>query len=168
MAYSGPTATLDILPGFPQTTTSAGYSATIVMLQNQVVRADSVIDGYLSRRYALPVNSATTFTAAVPPLVRTLSQELVSVYAYRSYYTRDNVNTSEYADDREKWALDMLEKIADGEVDLFATNGSLIAESTDSARMTSTTRAYTPTFLEDEPTAWATDPDKLTDIANDR
>lgn len=168
MAYSGPTATLALLPGFPQTTTSAGYTSTVTMLQDQVIRADSVIDGYLSRRFTIPVNGANTFTAAVPPLVRTLSQELTSAYVYRSYYTRDNVATSEYADQREKWALGMLEKISDMESDLFDTAGALITERISSARMTSTTRTYAPTFDEGPVTGWLADPDKLSDISADK
>ncbi len=168
MAYSGVTNTLALLPGFPQTTTAEGYTAATTMLGNQVVRADSVIDGMLSERYAIPLNDATAVTDAVPPVIRTISQDLVRSYAIHAFFTADNVNVSEYADRIESRAMTFLKRIADGKAKITLTNGSLLPLLGASGRVASTTEDHTPTYLEDEELNQIVDSDKLDSIRSDR
>ena len=168
MPYSNPTTTLAFMPILAQTTTSNGYSTSVFQLQQQRDRADSWIDGKLSKRYQIPLNGATTDTAAVPPLIRTLSQELNMAWTYDSFFARDNQNTSEYADEKEKRVFDMLDQLQMRKIDLVDTAGSVIPERDSSTKLTSTSAKYTPTFLEDSVTASRVDSTKLDDIRGSR
>src|SRR5689334_19419363 len=129
--YSEPTATLALLPGIlvgAQTNTTAGYSATVAMIIAQTVRADSYIDAQCSKRYSLPLNGANTNTAAVPPIIRSLSQDLASAWSYRAYYPKDSAAVNEWPERYEKSAMDTLKLIREENMDLSDTAGSLLAE----------------------------------------
>ena len=168
MSYSNPTTTLALMPVLAQTTTSNGYSTSVAMLERNVTRADAWIDGKLSKRYSIPLNGANTSTGAVPPLVRTLSQELTMAWTYDSFFARDNQNTSEYADEKEKRVFDMLDQLQARKIDLVDTAGSLLAERDSSTKLTSTSAKYTPTFLEDSITSSRVDSSKIEDIQGSR
>jgi hypothetical protein len=78
----------------------------------------------------------------------------------RALYTGDAPNKSEWAD-RYKEAMDMLGKIASGEVHIDEL--SFVA-----GTPTSNTEDYEPTFHEGDPTTWGVDDDRLDDIADER
>lgn len=159
--YSDPSATLAILPGLPQTTTVSGYTATVAMLTAQTVRADSMIDGYCAKRYSIPLNGASTFTSSVPPLIRTLSQDLAASWTYRAYFPKDSVSYSEWPERFEKTALNTLSLIRTEDVDLFDTAGSSLDEVYVASKIESNTDNFSKDFGHDNALAWAVDPDKI-------
>ena len=62
-----------------------------------------------------------------------------------------------------------LKELREFKLDLVDTNGSLIADMSDTSyRVLSNTKDYTPTFNVDDPLDWRQDTDRLTDIANER
>lgn len=165
MAYSTATSILVVLPGFPQTTTSEGYSETTVLLDKHISRADSLINGKIAERY-----DVSNFTSDVPPLVRLLSEDITSYYAMRSQFSGDNQNRNEWIDKYEM-ALDELNEIRDGKASLVNTAGSLISEretSSSDGRVDSNTEDWTPAFDVDDTLDQKFDSDRLDDIAGNR
>ena len=165
--YSDPTATLLLLPGLPQTATVSGYTATVVMITSQTVRADSYIDADCSKRYSIPLNAANTSTAAVPPLVRTISADLASAWTYRAYYPKDSAAVNEWPEQFIKAALERLKLIREGEIDLTDTAGSLLVERDEATKIASST-PYPPDFGHGDAVTWLRDSEKLSDEADDR
>lgn len=163
MSYATATTILTILPGLPQTSTSAGYSSTVSIITSHIGRADSIIDGMLAKRYSVPFSSA-------PPLVKTISEDIGSAFAYRSFFTQDNYNKSEYFAELITEAKDLLREIAKGDIDLVDSSGNVISEREDSnvSVCESTTQNFTPTFLEDTSTSWEVSQDKLDLIGDER
>ena len=164
MAYSTSTTITLLLPGLPQTTSAAGHSTTIAIIEQHIARADNVINGKIATRYQV-----SNFTSSVPPLLKTISEDITSFYTYRSLFSSDNQNLSEWTDKFEE-AMKMLKELHDGDMDLVDENNNIIDEITTSAidRIESTTQDYQPFFDEDEPVDWKTDDDKLTNIKDNR
>lgn len=172
--YSDPAATLLILPGLPQTTTVAGYTTTVAMLTSQTVRADSYINGQCGKRYTLPLNGADTFTAAVPPLIRTLSQDLTAAWTYRAYFPKDSVAVNEWPERFEKNAMSTLALIRTEDIDLSDTAGSDLTERYEAEKIGSSTKPsgasvhFSPDFGHGDALTWAVDANKLEDESDNR
>ena len=165
--YATATTVLALLPGLPQTTTtSPGYTTTVAVITSHLTRADNIIDGKICRRY--DVASFKT-SGAVPPILITLAEDITSYYTYRSLFTADGQNASDWTD-KFKDAITVLDEIRNGDMDLVNSVGTLILTlSTSSDDLcVSNTKDYTPTFLEDTATSWVVDEDKLDDIDDER
>lgn len=163
MAYCTYTAIMTINPMLPQTDTAAGWSVTVATISQHITRADGIIDSYVGRRYALPLSP-------VPPSIRAMSQDMVSYYTYRSFFTQDNHNRTEYFEELYRQAREDLEKIRDGAMDLFDTAGSdMTVKSSDTqSLLDSTTKNYQSFFDVDDPKDWNFDSDLLDEINNNR
>jgi hypothetical protein len=164
MAYSTSTTITILLPGLPQTTSSTGHSTTIAVIDQHIARSDNIINSYIAQRY-----DVSSFVSSVPPLLKTLSEDLTSYQSYRSFFSSDNQNFNEWTD-KYLEAKEMLKELRDGKQDLVDENGNIIQEIVTSAidRIESTTEDYQPFFDEDEPIDWKVDADKLTNIEDNR
>ena len=162
MAYSTYTSILTILPGLPQTSTANGWTETTIVVAKHITRADSIIDGMISQRYDTPVSNA--------PLLNTLSEDITAYFTYRSFYTQDNMNRSEYFDDLRSDAMEVLEKIRKGDINLVDTAGSAILEPSTSTQsiVDSNNKDYQPFFDVDSEYDWKFDDDLIEDIRDKR
>lgn len=168
MAYTTYTTILINNADLPQTTTQAGYTSTVSIIQNHITRADAFINGKLARRYDIPFDPT-------PPLIANISEDITSYYSYRSLYAQDNQNSStrlaEYQTvDATMTAFALLEQLRLGELDLVNTAGALIPENSDTQddSVESTNEDYTPIFDVDDTLNQCVDCDRLTDIKNAR
>lgn len=125
------------------------------------IPAESIIDGYLIRHYTLPI-------AGTIPILQALADD-ISLYRIlsRRVFTQEKLQDSVWPD-RFKEAEEMLQKIADGEILLVDSNGNLISARTDLADVRSNTDSYLPTFHEGSIGEHIQDPNKMTDIHDDR
>ena len=165
MSYSTATSLLLILPGLPQTSTSTGYTSTVAIIEGHISRADNIINGKIAGLYAI-----TTFATSVPPLLKTISEDITSYFSYRSFFSGDNQNENEWTD-KFKDSMDLLDMVRKGDMVLVDSAGNVvdIRSSTGSGQeCESTTEDYTPTFGEDSTLDWDVDSDKLDDLAGDR
>ncbi len=164
MAYSTNTSVLLLLPGLPQSAGADGYANILSRVGLHITRADNIIDGKISNRY-----DVSQFTSSVPPLLRAISEDIVAYYTYRSEFSGDNQNDNEWTD-KFKDALEDLNEIREGDMDLINTAGSLIGERESSVvdMIESNTMDYAPTFGEDDVKSWVVDNDKLDAIKDDR
>ena len=161
MAYCSATAIYTALPALPDLETDNGYSECASIIDLHIRRADGLINGKCARRYALP------FTT-VPPFIRTLAEDIVCYYVYRTMFTGDAQNKSEYLSELKDDALADLNAIMQGDIDLVDTNGSAIPVLTDELedKVNSNTIDAQPFFDIDEPLDWEFDKD-LKDTIND-
>ena len=155
---------LTVNPILPRTGTSGFTSTMTDTISRHIVRASGVIDGYCARRFSLPFTSTS-----IPPMIRTICEDITSYYTYRSYFTQDNANRSEYYDQYEKAMLD-LEKIRDGAIDLVDTSGTLVPVNTADTQslLDSTTKDYHSFFDVDDSLNWKFDDDLLNAVSDGR
>jgi phage gp36-like protein len=141
MAYCSNSAILINLPLLPNTATTEGFFKTKETIDLHIRRADGLINGKVSKRYAVP------FTT-VPPLIRTIAEDITSYYVYRSFFTQDNQNRTEYLEELKDDALDCLEQIMEGKLDLVDTGGSAVPIRTEEVvdQLWSNTQDYQPIF----------------------
>ena len=163
--YCTASSIFDINPLLPRTGGAAFTSTLVTAIQAHERRAAGVIDAYCGKRYDMPFDSSH-----VPPVIRAIAEDLTSYYTYRSYFTQDNVNRSQYFDDLVAQARMDLEKIRAGEMDIFYTDGSEVTVSTEDAQslLDSTTKDYSSYFDIDDETDWAFDSDLEDTVADGR
>lgn len=161
MPYSSVSSIVLIVPNLPQTTTSTGYSETSAIIGRHITRADSIINGKISKRYSVPI-------APTPPLLGTLSEDITAYFTYRSFYTQDNFNRMEYFGELKDDALKTLNEIMAGDIDLVDANGNVIEEKTTATSETSLVDSthidMQPFFDVDEPTSWDFDDARKDDV----
>jgi phage gp36-like protein len=163
MAYCSTTAIMTNLPLLPNTLTADGYSITVATIELHIRRTDGLVNGKCARRYAVP------FTTT-PPFIRTIAEDITSYYTYRSFFTQDNQNRSEYLEELKEEALKNLDEIMSGDIDLVDTAGSSIPERETQAvdQISSNTEDYQSFFDIDDPTDWDFDEDRKTAVSDDR
>lgn len=124
---------------------------------NYCGRAEAQVNGFIVRKYALPLASQS-------PLITTIATDLAcyEILAKRMF-TAGQLKDSPWPG-RFKEAMETLEKISDGEIPLVDTAGTLIPGRTDVDRVWSNTMGYSPTFNEGPVINQRIDPDKLDDI----
>ena len=164
MAYSTNTTITLLLPGLPQTTTATGHSATIAVIDQHIARADNIINGKIAMRY-----NVSSLASNVPPLLKTISEDITSYYSYRSFFSSDNQNFNDWTD-KFKEAMALLDEIREGDMSLVDSSGNIIDEISTSQvdKIESTTQNYQSFFDEDDVTEWAVDSDKLDSIEDNR
>lgn len=144
------------------------FDSVTTSLANQIIpMAQNKINKYLSKRYDLSADTFQT-TVSIPPLVRSLCEELSEGMMYLRM-SRGGKESLTRGKELINMAMQCLEEIADYELDLADTSGSIIDDFSNTAySVLSNTDDYTPTFAEDDPLNWVVDPDKLDDIESDR
>lgn len=80
-------------------------------IQDKIDEADALIDGYLTARYALPIDNA-----AIPPIVRMISRDLAASYATITYLGSIPLQATHPVQIKAQSAMNTLEKIRTGEV----------------------------------------------------
>jgi len=157
--YATTTSLSELVPNFLRQNTTTSDTAGTSMFSRHIDRAESVVNSAVSRLYSLPFITGTT-TTNVPPILRTLSEDIACYYALRSAYTQDGASKNPYVD-AYKVAMDTLNDIADGKIKLADTLGSLVAVRP--TRYLSDKEGYTPIFGLDDPNEWKRDEDEITD-----
>lgn len=158
MAYSSATSILLIFPGLANTSTVTN------VITRHITRADALIDSKISKRYSVPISPT-------PPLLGSLSEDISVYYTYRSFYTSDNSNRTEYFAELRDHAIATLDEIREGKIDIVNTAGSLITERDEESTtgiLDSTTKDYQPFFDVDDELDWKFDADRLDDVADKR
>jgi len=158
-SYIDTSTVLHLLPNLPLSSGAAAWSSTNAIIHKAMQQSESLINGYCARRYTTP------FTT-VPPMIRTICEDITCYQAMRQLYSRDSQNVNDWVGDF-KTAMDMLIEIRDKKIDLANTAGSLLDEKSTNTRIDSTTE-YTPIFELDTFTSWAVDEDRLDDVEDVR
>ena len=156
--YATTTSFPQLLPYILQGNSTADATG-VAIIAAHIVRAEGVVNSYVAGRYSLPF-------AVVPPIIRSLSEDLASYYTIRASYVQDGERKNEYLVAYES-AMEMLKEIRDGKMPLAMTDGSLLTQNT-TGRYKSSTENYTPIFNLDSEEAWDADPDQIEDITSER
>lgn len=157
--YATTTSISELIPNFLSGNTTTSDPAGSSMFSRHIDRAESVVNSYLTSLYSLPISP-------VPPILRTIAEDIACYFAVRSAYTQDGQNVNQYYPEYKK-AMETLELLKDGEIKLSYTDGSTVAVSSTN-RFLSSSENYTPIFNVDDPENWKVDPDQTDDIANAR
>ena len=149
------TSILPLVPTLPQTSTSAGYSATVSRISSNIVRAESLVNSKVASRYDVSGFSA----GSAPPILKSITEDITSFYTLRSVYTGDNQNVSEWVENFAE-AEKLLDEIRDGKRDVLDASGNILGSSSTTLLVESNTEDYTPTFDEQNPVNWSVDENK--------
>lgn len=147
---------------FPAISSVSNINSAIISQYGADVEAE--IDTVISKRYVLPL------AVTCPILVAIATRETI----YRIAVQRALVQFPpaqqgkaplqvQHEDDQK-----LLEKLADGKLQLVSSSGAVVAADLTQIEIYSTTMGYTPTFHEGDWGSMVQDPDKLTDIDADR
>lgn len=138
-------------------------TATTALATKLITHSENEINKWLSKRY-----DVRSFVGAVPPLVESLTETLAEGYIYQRMS-----RGGKEADQRGKiligQVLDNLKLISDYKLDLIDSDGDVVVDMSQTAyRVMSSTSGYTDTFNEDSALDWKVDPDKISDIEDER
>lgn len=86
--------------------------------------AEALVDGYLSKVYAVPFTST-----AVPPLVVNITKDITAYYASDYLWQQGNRNVNKQNERRYERAMDLLQKIKDENLGLILS-GSVVSPDT--------------------------------------
>lgn len=152
--YATTTSISLILPGFLRDNTTTTDAEGTRQFSKHIDRAEGVVNGYVGQRYSLPFST-------VPPLIRAITEDIAVYYAIRGALNQDGKVKNVYLDDY-KLAMTTLEKISEGDLALFDTAGSALAELSEH-QFLSSTEGYDPIFGNDDPPSWQRDADEIAD-----
>lgn len=149
--YATTTSISNLLPNYLKGNTTSSDTAGVAVFDAHVTRAEALVNSQLGTRYSLP------FTT-VPPICRTLTEDIACYYAMRGAFNQDGRTKNPYLDEY-KTAMDMLAALGKGEAALVLTDGSQVpAMSAD--RFKSSTKDFVPVFGLDSASSWRRDPDE--------
>lgn len=106
-----------LLPGWLISNTTTSDAEGVAIFGAQIDRAESHVNAACANKYTIPFNP-------VPPFILTLVEDISTYYALRSGGARQG-QINEYMNEY-KMALESLKKIAEGEMALTNTDGSLV------------------------------------------
>lgn len=152
-----------VLPGFLKGDTTTSDTNGVAIFARAIENTEGYIDSVISRRYEV----ADFTTTSIPPLLRMITENL-SIYEVlkKTGYRANDRNA--FLDDF-KNAQDLLEKIAEGEINLAYTDGSLFPiSSSEVSRLKSTTEDYHAITNLDDEQDWEVDKDQLDAIETER
>lgn len=160
--FATTTALATMMPGI-----SFSASTTAATADKCVSRAEARVKSVLARRYDLASAYFSTSTS-IPPQVREWTEQMGEGFLWQAL---SRGGAGQEAMKRGKGlidgVMDDLKLLAEFELDLCDTAGSVILDMSDtSSRVLCNTRDYTPTFDEGDELGWVADPDKLEDIAD--
>ena len=156
LSYTSVEKMLETLPSVGSVT-----SITSSTLYSFAWDAETIVNAKLSKLYVVPVVGA-------PPVLAPISTD-IALYRLltRRIFTQEQLNKSDWPD-RYKESMDLLDKIASGEVSLVSSGGAVISGGVITGEPWSNTLNYSPTFQEDSFESSVVDPDKLDSIVNGR
>ena len=136
---------------------------------NFLIPAESTIDSKLAKLYTLPITTECQcgHTCNVP-ILQTIATDL-AIYRVLSQriFTQEKKNESLWPD-KFKEAMDSLDAISSGEMELVTDANEIVNERTDLASVETSSENYNPTMTEDDPILQTDDSDKIDDIRQDR
>lgn len=136
---------------------------------NFLLTAESIIDSRLAKLYTLPITTECSCgdTCNIP-ILQTIATDL-SLYRLlaQRIFTQEKKNESMWPD-KFKQAMELLNDIAEGSMELVTEAGEIINERTDLAGVESSSEDYSPTMTEDDTRFQVDDPDKIEDIRTER
>lgn len=141
-------------------------TATVALVNKCIDWAETEVNKYLSRRYDI----VGWTSGSTPPIVVTWTERLALIHTSRRK-ARGGMGDNErkLSQDEYNEVLANLKQVADYQLDIFNTAGSVIADSTTKGmRVLCNTSDYIDTFAEDDPLNWSVDTNKLDDIESDR
>lgn len=157
--YATTTSIPNLLPQFLKGNSTGSDAGGAAAFSAHIDRAEAVVNSKLTNRFALP------FTT-VPPLVRSMAEDIACFYALRAAIAQDGQVDNKQIE-RFSPAFDTLDQVAAGKMGLALTDGSAVSANSTS-RIRSSTLDYAPTFNLDDPKDWAIDEDRLSDIGDAR
>lgn len=101
--------------------------------------AEAEINGIIATKYSVPVSPA-------PELLRNVSAELSLTKILDRFFTAETHSRNDWRDTRKKEVMDLLNKIAKGDVLLITSSGDIISQRDDITEIYSDTEDYTPIF----------------------
>lgn len=158
--YATTTSISLLLPNWLKGNTTTSDAPGTAVFDKHITRAESLVNAAVSVRYSLPFIVGTT-TSNVPPVLRTLTEDIACGYALRGSFAQDGASRNEYPESYFA-ALDMLKQIEKGEIILTNTGGSVVPTLA-TGRMKSSSENYTPIFGLDEPKQWKRDANEISD-----
>lgn len=158
-SYATTTSISTLIPGFLRGNTTTSDTAGVAIFSAHVDRAEGLVNSYVAARYALPLSP-------VPPLLRTLTEDIACYYAFRGALSQDGQRKNTYIEEY-KQALSVLDDLKKGDVRLAYTDGSLVPVAS-SSRFLSSSEGYTPVFGKDDPEQWGVDSDESDDLEDAR
>lgn len=159
--YTTNTTVISEFPVLPQTTTVSRYTETASLITDKINNAESIINGYLGRRYTVPFSP-------VPPVVKTMAINLSAHYTFVAKFSSDSHNTNDWVTDLKIDVMAQLEDYRDRKMDIVNTAGTIIAEKNADSRVISNTQGYAPTADLDTVTSWSISSSRLDDIEDGR
>lgn len=148
----------------------------VAIIAAHITRAEAVVNSYIVGRYSskiptggwgLPWGTAWGESATeVPPILRTITEDLASYYVIRASYVQDGQRKNEYLVSY-KDALSLLEQIRSGVMPLALTDGSIVNQNT-SGRYKSSTENFAPIINLDSEENWDISADQLKEITDER
>lgn len=129
-----------------------------------IADAEAEIDSWLVRSYTMPISvDGVTF-----PILTAIATDLslYGVFAQR-IFTQEQLKNSTWPD-RFKEARTMLEMLATGKMLLLDSSGAILGDRSDVAEVWSNTMGSVPTHSELSPEYSRTDPEKLSELEDDR
>jgi len=138
-------------------------SATSLLADKLIVHAENEVNKWLSKRYEIE-----SLVPIVPPLVTSLTETLAEGYMYQRMARggKEGLAQGKTLIDQ---ALANLKLISEYKLDLVDTSGNVITDMSNTAyRVLSNQEQYQPTFNEDDGLNWEVDPQKLSDISDER
>ena len=134
MAYTAATNVRELLQGV----TAAAMDDT--RMGTFITRAENIINAKIGGIYTVPF-------VVVPPIIKTLSEEIAAFLVMRTLFTDDSVNKNDWIL-LFKESMKLLEEIASGKVTLVNAAGTPIAEQT--GALSSNNSGYAPVFDMDD------------------
>jgi len=158
-SYATTTSLPLLLPNYLNDNSTSFDSGGSDMFSKHIDRAESVVNSALSARYSLP------FTT-IPPIVRTLSEDIALYFLIRGSYVQDGNVKQEYVESY-NWAIDELEKLRKGEIKLSLTDGTLVPVNSN-FRFLSSSENYKPIINIDGAENWNPNQAQTDDVADSR
>lgn len=163
--YATTTSISELVPRFLIGNTTTSDTAGTAIFSRHIDRAEGRVMAYASARYDVSGFRVGTTTTNVPPLLRSLAEDVASWYAVRGSHVQDGQLKQQYLAEYED-ALRVLESIRDGKTALAYTDGSEVPVR--SGMYGSSTEGWAPVFDMDGEGNWKVDPDQLTEIEGNR
>lgn len=150
--YATTTSIALLLPNFLRDNTTSADTDGQSIFSLHIDRAESVVNAKVAQRYSLPFS-------VVPPLIRTITQDIATYMAIRGTLNQDGKVKNVYLEDYEK-AMSLLDEVVAGAVTLVDTQGSALATLGDD-RFKSSTVDRSPIFGLDDAQQWQRDQDEI-------
>lgn len=156
--YASTTAMSLLLPGWFTGNTSSSDAEGLKIIEHHINRAESHVHSALGNRYSLPFSP-------VPPAIRTMVEDISVYYALRAGGSRQG-QLNEYVEEYKR-AFENLNKIAEGDMVLVNTDGSIVSVLA-SNRMLSNTVGHELILNIDDPKKWRPTKAEDDDVADTR